>query len=189
MNVPVQFSVDTRHVQTARRALDMGIHWINDVTGFSDPAMLTAVKASDCKLVVMHSLGIPVDKKFVMTQPDVVPVLLQWAKYRINNNIRAGGISADRIIFDPGIGFGKSAQQSMMILRNVERFRELGVPILIGHSRKSFFAELGVYKIEDRDDATLAVSYYLAQHGVDYLRVHNMARHKQMLAIVRALHG
>src|SRR5581483_10147997 len=70
--LPVRFSVDTRHAETARRALDVGVHWINDVSGFSDPAMVAAVKSSDCKLIVMHSLGVPADKNIIMAEPDIV---------------------------------------------------------------------------------------------------------------------
>jgi len=181
--LPVRFSVDTRHAETARRALDMGVHWVNNVTGFVDPAMITAVKDSDCKLVVMHSLTVPADTSVIMTEPDVSSALLQWAKLRLDN-IRLGGIAENRIIFDPGIGFGKNAAQSFSILRNIDRFKELDIPVLIGHSRKSFLAGIG--KVS-KDDATLAVSQYLTQHKVDYLRVHDVARHKQMLAIMEAL--
>jgi len=154
------------------------------VSGFSDPAMLAAVKNSDCKLVVMHSLTVPADKKIVMTEPDVVSALLEWAKIRLNN-IRGGGISENRLIFDPGVGFGKTATQSLTILRDINRFKSLGVALLIGHSRKSFLAD---FQGESIDDATVAISQSLAQSGIDYLRVHNVARHKQMLAIEKALH-
>lgn len=181
----VIFSVDTRHGETARRALDAGVHWINDVSGFSDPAMIAAVKASDCKLVVMHSLGVPADKKIVMTEPDVTEALLQWAKARIEM-LQANGIKKERIIFDPGIGFGKNAAQSLAILREVKRFKAFDLPILIGHSRKSF---LHSSTKEEGDYKTLAVSQYLAGQGVDYLRVHNVARHKQMLTMLEALNG
>jgi dihydropteroate synthase len=181
---PVQFSVDTRHAEVAQRALELGVHWINDVSGFADAAMIAAVKSSDCKLVVMHSLTVPADKNVVMTETDVVPALLQWAKTRLEI-IRGEGISTNRIIFDPGIGFGKNPQQSLAILRGVEQFKTLGVSLLIGHSRKSFLAGFNT----DRDDATLVVSQYLAERGIEYLRVHNVVRHKQMLDFMEALHG
>jgi dihydropteroate synthase len=184
----ILFSVDTRHAETARRALALGIHWINDVTGFSDLPMIAAVKSSDCKLVVMHSLGVPADKKVIMGEADVVPALLQWGNARVDALV-ASGINKARIIFDPGIGFGKSSVQSLAILRDISQFKALDVPILIGHSRKSFLTEMGIQKMEERDDATLAVSQYLAQHKVDYLRVHTVARHTQMLSIAKELHG
>ncbi len=96
--------------------------------------------------------------------------------------LEAQGISRERIIFDPGIGFGKTTPQSFTLLRNMKQFSALGVRMLVGHSRKSFLAGLG-----DRDDATLAASLYLAQQGVDYVRVHDVARHAHMLSVWEAI--
>jgi dihydropteroate synthase len=178
----VPFSVDTRHADTACKALEAGASWINDVSGFSDALMLAVAKSSDCKLVVMHSLTIPADKNIVMPDGDVVKTILAFGKARIKI-LKKAGIAQGHIIFDPGIGFGKTAAQSMDIIRGIKRFAALGVPILVGHSRKSFLSELG-----DRDEATLAVSQYLVSQGVEYLRVHEVVRHKQMLAVAKALY-
>lgn len=180
----MKFSVDTRHVETAKRALKAGAHWVNDVSGFSDAAMIAAVRDSDCRIVAMHSLSIPADKNVVLPESvDVVAELLQWAEMRFGQ-IEKSGIARNRIIFDPGIGFGKTAAQSLSILRDIAKFRTLGVPVMVGHSRKSFLANFG-----DRDDTTLIVSHYLAQQGVDYLRVHDVAAHRQMLNVMKAVHG
>jgi len=173
------FSLDTRHAETARKALDYGIDWINDVSGFSDMVMLDTVKNSDCKLVVMHSLSIPADKNIVMPESvDVVQEIMEFAKKRIGE-MASAGIARDRIIFDPGIGFGKTARQSWAIIDSTEHFSILGVPLLIGHSRKSFLSDRPG---ESRDEQTLAVSQTLVKRGVAYLRVHDVAAHKRMLA-------
>lgn len=172
------FSLDTRHGESAKRALDLGIDWINDVTGFSSPEMVAAVKASECKLVMMHSLGVPADKKITLASRNVVETLTSWAKQRLVQ-LEMHGIARERILFDPGVGFGKTARQSLSIIRNVKQFSALGVPVLVGHSRKSFLADLSA----DRDDATLAASLYIASQGVDWLRVHDVARHAQMLTV------
>ncbi|MDE3060905.1 MAG: dihydropteroate synthase, partial [Pseudomonadota bacterium] len=170
----VHFSVDTRHAETAKRALAEGVHWINDVSGFSDPAMVEAVRNSKCKLVMMHSVSVPADKNMVMPESqDVMEALLMWARARIAA-LESAGIGRSRMIFDPGIGFGKTARQSLTILRDIGRFAALEVPVLIGHSRKSFLSAFG----HSRDEATLVVSQYLAQAKLDYLRVHDVATHR-----------
>ena len=176
-NKGVEFSLDTRHAQTAQKALSYGIDWINDVSGFSDPAMLESVKHSDCKLVAMHSLSVPADKNILMSESaDVAQEIIDFAEHRIAQ-MQAAGIVRGRIIFDPGIGFGKTAQQSWDIIDGIERFLKLGVPLLVGHSRKSFL----VANIAERDTATLALSRTLAVKGVAYLRVHDVAAHTRML--------
>lgn len=179
LSVPV--SIDTRHAETAAKALQYNISWINDVSGFSAPAMIEAVKHSDCKLVVMHSLGVPADKGHVLPpETDIIAELMSFARGRFAA-LESAGIEHSRFIFDPGAGFGKTAQQSLAIVQGVRHFRALGVPILIGHSRKSFLPVMGG-SIAQRDEATLAMSQYLSGQGVDYLRVHNVARHKRLLA-------
>lgn len=182
---PACFSVDTRHPETAQRALNYGVRWINDVSGFANPEMIKVVKDSDCILVMMHSLTIPADKSVVMLDTmDVIQELLQFAQNRIAM-LEASGIARERIVFDPGIGFGKTAAQSLRILQNINRFQTLDVSILIGHSRKSFLTEFG-----NPDDATLTVSQYLAGQEVQYLRVHDIVRHRHMLKLREALtHG
>lgn len=177
----VAISVDTRHAETARKALDLGVDWINDVTGFVSSAMVEVVKPSKCKLVVMHSLGVPANKAITIPPAaDVVETLTAWGKDRVAK-LEEKGIDKSRIIFDPGVGFGKSEPQSFTVLRNIAAFKSLGVPVFVGHSRKSFLARFTSSQPALRDDATLAASLFLAQQGVDYLRVHEIARHVQML--------
>jgi dihydropteroate synthase len=178
----ISFSLDTRHAENAAKALEIGIDWINDVTGFISPAMINAVKASSCTLVMMHSLGIPANRSITLPQSaNVTETLITWAKERIAL-LEQQGILRNRIVFDPGIGFGKTPQQSFALIRDIKKFMTLGVRVMVGHSRKSFLASLG-----DRDDATLAASFYLAEQGVDYLRVHDVPRHTQMLNVWSAI--
>lgn len=175
----IEFSVDTYHPENATKALALGVDWINDVSGFANPAMIQAVKNSDCKLVVMHSLGVPADKNIVLSpEADPVAELLAFAKKRFAE-LEQAGIKRSRLIFDPGIGFGKTAEQSKILLERISQFKPLGVPLFIGHSRKSFLGISG--SSEKRDTATLVVSRKLVGEGVDYLRVHNVKLHRQML--------
>jgi dihydropteroate synthase len=177
-SLSLPWSVDTRHAATAQKALDLGAYWINDVSGFSDPAMIEAVKPYGCKLVVMHSLSVPADKaKILPADADVVAEVLVWAHTRIGY-MTTQGIAKDRLIFDPGIGFGKTGPQSWHILESIDRFKELAVPILIGHSRKSFLANSEM----NRDVATLEASRDLIIRQADYLRVHDVPAHRRLIA-------
>jgi 2-amino-4-hydroxy-6-hydroxymethyldihydropteridine diphosphokinase/dihydropteroate synthase len=171
-------SVDTRHSQTAKKAIAAGVDWINDVSGFGAPDMVEAVKNADCKIVVMHSLSIPADKNVVLPEGcDVVAEVFGWALIRIKA-LENSGIKRERIIFDVGIGFGKIAAQSHELIKNIAKFKELGVALFVGHSRKSF---LGANSVAEADQKTLEISRFLSAQGVDYLRVHNVQIHKSVL--------
>ena len=178
----IPFSLDSRHAATVEKATAYGIAYINDVSGFGEHAMVAAVRKSSCKLIVMHSLTVPADKSVMMPESeDVVASLLAFAQKRIETLV-AAGIAKERIIFDPGLGFGKSAAQSFTILRHIDQLKILSVALYIGHSRKSF---LGA----DRDAATLALSQYLMEKHVGYIRVHDVAAHKQLATLLGKLHG
>lgn len=180
-NASVEFSVDTRHVPTARKSLDYGVHWINDVSGLENPDMLRLIAVGNATIVCMHSLGVPADKqKTLPLDTDVIELLFIWMEERLRK-LLAAGIDPGRIIFDPGIGFGKSAQQSMQIIRDIRAFHVLGVKLMVGHSRKSFLGLPKTASLQQLDAATLAVSKYLISQDVRYLRVHNVALHKELL--------
>jgi len=187
----VEYSLDTRHTQTAKKAqniqLAQGAFWMNDVSGLLDPEMGKVVREAGCKVVLMHSLSVPADKNIILPEgTDVVKEILAFANGRIQA-LEALGVKREQIIFDPGIGFGKSAAQSWEIIANIKNFRSLGVPLFIGHSRKSFLSHPHPIIAEagnplTRDQQTLVVSQYLAKQGVEYLRVHDVAAHQRMLA-------
>lgn len=173
-------SIDTRHAQTVREVLPYGFGWVNDVSGFGDPDMVEVIAESDCRLVVMHSLTVPANTRVVLPEEcNPVAEVLAFGEARIAA-LEAAGIDRSRIIFDPGVGFGKTAEQSVLLLKNIAAFRALGVPLLVGHSRKSFLPLWGGSK--NRDEATLEVSRYLISQGVEYLRVHDVAAHAALLA-------
>jgi len=173
------FSLDTRHAENAKRALDIGFHWINDVSGFADNAMIEAVKPYGCQLVVMHSLSVPADKNITLpADADVIETLLQWSKLQVAR-LEKKGLRRFRLIIDPGLGFGKTSAQSGQVIERFIELKACGLPLLIGHSRKSFLGD------GDRDRSTLAVSRQLIGKGVDYLRVHDVAAHR---ALLEAMH-
>lgn len=171
----VKISVDTRHPETARRAIALGVDWVNDVSGCTSQEMVNVVRQSACRLVVMHSLTVPASKEVVLPDDvDPVATVRTWFQEKLQNLMRVG-ITAERIIFDPGIGFGKTAVQSLELIRRADELHVPGTQLLFGHSRKSFLSPQNNLSIEEKDEATCTVSAYLAEKGVDYLRVHNVA--------------
>jgi len=171
----VILSVDTRHWQVAEQAILRGANWINDVTGATDNKMIEIIAKSNAKFVLNHSLSVPVDPHEHLETDDIVAELLKWCTAKIDI-LEQAGIDKSRVIFDPGIGFGKSATQSVEIIKNTERFIDTGCKVMIGHSRKSFIRELtGNENPMSRDPETYAISIYLADKNVDYLRVHDVS--------------
>lgn len=174
-------SIDTRHSSTAMKALELGVDWINDVTGFTNPDMIAAVKDSTCKLVLMHSLSIPADPNITLpADADPVAIVSEFFASQIELLTKAG-IMRDRIILDPGIGFGKSAEHSLALVRRAAEFHKFGLPVLIGHSRKSFMKLLTDAPAQERDEVTLQLSKDIIQQHIQYLRVHNIPKHKALL--------
>ncbi len=181
-----RISVDTFHPEVAARALEAGVDWINDVSGFENPDMVAAVRGSACSLVVMHALGVPPNPSLTLdSRADVVSVLLHYFQNRLHSLLEAG-IEQRRLIFDPGIGFGKSSMQSLSLLLRMHELTRPGIPLLVGHSRKSFLSLFSAATPEDRDDLTLVFSSLLATQSVRYLRVHNVLRHASLLSAMDA---
>jgi len=177
----VEMSLDTRHAATAEKALTLGVDWINDVSGFASPDMVSVLAASPCKAVLMHSLSVPANPEIVMDERvDALEALVVWMRDRIETLDKAG-IAPQRLLLDPGIGFGKTPLQSLAILTRTNELRVLGIPLLIGHSRKSFLSLFTDSPAAERDGVTLAFSAMLAQANVEYLRVHAVGAHAAML--------
>jgi len=175
--LPPRISVDTYHADVARRALALGADIVNDVSGLTSAEMLALAADSDAEFVAMHSLTVPADRSVVLP-PDCDPVdaLLRWLDAR-RREWEAAGIGARRILFDPGIGFGKNPLQSLELLRNVARFHDTGFRCLVGHSRKSFMAGIAKQDVADKDLFTIGASLQLCAQGVDVIRVHDAAAH------------
>ena len=177
----VKLSLDTRHATTAARALALGVDIVNDVSGLSELEMQRLLAKSDCDIVVMHALSIPADPAVTLpSDADPVAVILAWKRER-EMALKASGISPERLIFDPGIGFGKDAAQSLALLGRASELLDEGGRWLIGHSRKSFLKTAGAPEHPAaRDAATLLFSRDLMQIPVDILRVHDVAGHRQL---------
>ncbi|WP_100934393.1 dihydropteroate synthase [Candidatus Chlamydia corallus] len=182
-------SLDTFYPEIILRAMDVyPIQWINDVTGGSQ-SMAEVAKDYGLCLVMNHSSSLPVNPKNTLSFS--IPTgeqLLRWGEEQLEKFSYAG-LNANQVIFDPGIGFGKSAVQSLTTLHEIAKFRRLGCPILIGHSRKSFLSLFGNHDPMDRDWETVGLSILLQKQGVDYLRVHNVAAHQKALSVAASCEG
>lgn len=176
-------SVDTRHASVAERALELGADWINDVGGLTTPEMQALARGSGATWVAMHHLTLPVElDRRLPDECDPVAEVSKWLEDRMTEWL-AAGLDLDRIVFDPGIGFGKNALQSLRILRELESFAGYGLRLLIGHSRKSFMKHFaGDSAAAGRDLETLGASLALAAKPVEILRVHNVPAHARALA-------
>jgi len=171
-----RLSLDTYHAPTARRALALGVDVINDVGGLTSPEMLELAAASNRDWVAMHNLGLPADRaRTLPVDRDPVSEVARWLEQRLDDWQRAG-LDLGRVLFDPGIGFGKNPLQSLRLLRGIERFERYGLRILVGHSRKSFMHGL-TGDGAARDLFTIGASLKLCARSVEILRVHDVAAH------------
>jgi 2-amino-4-hydroxy-6-hydroxymethyldihydropteridine diphosphokinase/dihydropteroate synthase len=170
-------SIDTYHPENARRAIALGVHIINDVSGLTSPAMLELAAAGRADWVAMHNLGVPADRAVTIpTDRDPVAAVAEWLEARLREWERAG-LDLERIVFDPGIGFGKNPLQSLRLLRNVDALQRYGLRCLVGHSRKSFMQSFAGTDNATRDLVTVGASLSLASRGVELFRVHDVSAH------------
>jgi dihydropteroate synthase len=174
--VPV--SIDTSKAAVAERAIDLGAEIINDVTGLEgDPRMVAVVRETGAAVCAMHMQGTPRTMQLEPRYDDVVGEIHDYLRAR-RDALLAAGVALDRICLDPGIGFGKTHEHNLELMRHAGRFLDLGVPILVGHSRKGFLAKaveraLGRAATEaNRDAATVGAACGLAAQGVQVVRVH-----------------
>ncbi len=180
-------SVDTTKAEVARRALDSGAVIVNDISGLTfDPKMLSVCAEAKAGVVCMHIQGRPATMQLNPQYDDVVVEVAAYLNSRLEALERAG-IARERIVIDPGIGFGKTAQHNLDLLRNVGQFRSLGRPVLVGHSRKRFLGKLLGRPLDELLAGTLGVSIALAVKGVDILRVHDVQAVRDALLAFQAI--
>ncbi|HRC26058.1 MAG TPA: dihydropteroate synthase [Alphaproteobacteria bacterium] len=181
-------SVDTRHAQTMRLALDLGANFINDISALSfDPQALDVAASAQGPVCLMHMRGTPETMSQYTIYNNIIEDVLEYFVERIAVCERAG-IERRRLVLDPGLGFAKTTAQNLTLIREIGRVCALGFPVLMGASRKRFISEA------DRDCApdqrlggSLASALYAAAQGVKILRVHDVAATRQALAVQQAL--
>jgi 2-amino-4-hydroxy-6-hydroxymethyldihydropteridine diphosphokinase/dihydropteroate synthase len=171
------FSLDTYHVEVARRAIALGVDIVNDVSGLTSPGMLELAATGDVDWVAMHHVTVPADAAHTLAADrGATDQVEAWLDARLDAWSRAG-LDLARVVFDPGIGFGKNPLQSLTLLREIERFHRYGLRLLVGHSRKSFMHRLSGSDNRLRDLTTIGASMRLCARKVEILRVHNVADH------------
>ena len=186
----VPLSIDTNKAAVAREALRAGASIVNDISGLTfDPGMIDVCRDSDCGVVVMHIQGTP---KTMQTDPrygDVVAEVAGHLDGRVTD-LAAAGIDPERVLLDPGIGFGKTPRHNLDLLAHLAQLQRGGRPVLIGHSRKRFIAKIVGHPLDEREAGTLGISLAAAQLGADYLRVHDVRQTRDALTAWSAvIHG
>jgi len=187
LGVPI--SIDTSKARVAREAISAGAEIINDVTGLTgDPEMIEVALSSGTGVSAMHMQGTPQTMQDDPRYDDVVADVWQYLRKR-RDALNEAGIEPARIALDPGIGFGKTHEHNLALLRNCDRYHELGCPLLVGHSRKGFIAHVLADKETDRTHGTVGVALALATRGVQIIRVHDVLPVAQALALFEAAGG
>lgn len=181
----VVVSIDTHKPDVAERALEAGAAVVNDVTGFTNPTMVRLVAEADCAVVVMHGREDPLDQMPADTDP--VREVGQFLEHK-TAEMEDAGVVGERIVVDPGIGFAKSTAQSLALLAGLGRLVEMGYPVMIGTSRKSFLATLtGAGGWDSRDNATAATTALAFDRGARLFRVHDVVKSRDALSIAAAI--
>ncbi len=170
-------SIDTHHLNTAKYAVEKGVDWVNDVTGLRNPAMLDLIREQRLTGIGMHSVSVPVNPKETLTSDrPVEQQLLEWLAHQ-SEHWQEHGLDTGKIVFDPGVGFGKTQLQNLDIIKSTAALRSRGFRLLIGHSRKSFMNSFAGDTFADRDMETLGLSLAMCEQGVDIIRVHDPLSH------------
>jgi dihydropteroate synthase len=184
-------SIDTWKASVAREALAAGVDIVNDISGLTgDPEMTAVCRESGCGVVVMHRQGTPETMQRAPYYADVVREVREYFLERLATLTQAG-ISAEALCFDPGIGFGKTVDHHLELLRALDQLAPAGRPMLLGVSRKSFIGRvLESERAEDREWPTVALTARARELGVRLLRVHEVKPNLQALRMIEAiLHG
>jgi dihydropteroate synthase len=173
--VSIPISIDTTKAEVARQALEAGAEIVNDISGLTfDPDMLEVCRVYDAGICLMHIQGTPQTMQQNPTYGDVVREVTEFLQQQVDRCLMAG-ILPERMSVDPGIGFGKTAEHNLQLLKSVARLQQnLQRPVLIGHSRKRFLSKILGRSVEERESGTIGVSIALAEQGVDILRIHDV---------------
>jgi dihydropteroate synthase len=187
VGVGVPISIDTSKAAVAEAALDAGATWVNDVTALrGDPDLAALCAERRCELVLMHMLGTPRTMQEDPRYDDVVAEVKAFLAERIEAAV-AGGVDERRIWIDPGIGFGKTVEHNLELLRRLSELRDLGRPILVGTSRKSFIGKITGREVDERLGGTIASNVLAVANGADGVRVHDVAEVSDALRTTEAV--
>jgi dihydropteroate synthase len=185
-DAPVPVSVDTAKPEVMRAVLREGASMINDIGALRAPGALEAVAASDAGVCLMHMQGEPRTMQAAPRYGDVVAEVMDFLVQRVAA-AQAHGIARERIVIDPGFGFGKTAVHNFQLLRNLRSFAETGLPVMAGWSRKSTLGRLTGRPATERLAASVAAALLAVERGAKIVRVHDVAATKDALAVLDAM--
>jgi len=184
--VGLRISVDTTKGNVARLAIEAGADVVNDVSAFSDPVMLAVVRDARVPAIVMHRRGTPKTMQQDTVYVDLLSSVVGFLRKTLERAV-AHGIADDKILVDPGLGFGKSAAGNLRILRELPTLRSLGRPLVIGGSRKSFIGAALDLPVNDRLEGSLAVAAHAAWQGAHVIRAHDVGATKRTTRMIDAI--
>jgi dihydropteroate synthase len=184
LEVPV--SIDTRKHEVARAALDAGASIVNDVSAGGDPAMFGEVARASAGMVLMHMRGDPATMSDLTDYRDVVAEVGRYLEDRVTQAVEHG-IGWDRLAIDPGLGFAKTSDQSLVLMREIGSFASLGRPVLVGPSRKSFVGNVLGTEADDRLEGTAGAVAWLVANGAHVVRVHDVRAMVRVVRVVGAI--
>ena len=181
----IPISVDTYKAKVAEKAISAGASMINDISAlrFDNNIIAVLQKHKDVPVVLMHMQGTPENMQTNPFYEDTVEEILEFFRERIDFCV-SNGIAAERIIIDPGIGFGKRQEDNLIILKKISEFRSLGVPVLLGASRKSFIDRIYESSPAERLEGSLAVTALAHENQVEIVRVHDVKEHRNLMRVL-----
>jgi len=184
----LSISIDTRKASVAAAALAAGANWVNDVTALRfDAAMAGSVAKAGCPVILMHSIATPETMQDDPVYDDVLLDVFDALRARVAV-AEAAGIARERIAIDPGIGFGKTLQHNLTLLSRLSLFHDLGLPLLLGASRKRFIGTIGAEaEAARRMPGSIAVALAGVAQGAQIIRVHDVAETRQALSLWQAV--
>lgn len=185
-NWGIPVSVDTYKPAVMRAALEAGASMINDINGLRAPGALEAVLDSSCAICLMHMQGTPGTMQSAPHYSDVVAEVTDFLFDRVDL-CKKVGIDSDRLVLDPGFGFGKTLEHNLALFRSLTALSERGLPVLAGISRKSMLGQITGKAVEGRMPSSVAAAVLAAEKGAKILRVHDVAATRDGLAILAAL--
>ena len=185
-DLPVPVSVDTRRPAVMQAALAAGASMINDIGAFAEPYSLLRVAGSGCAVCLMHMKGTPATMQREPHYDDVVAEVKAFLKEAVRR-ARFSGIGEDRIVVDPGFGFGKTARHNLILLRRLGELADLGVPLLAGLSRKSTIGTITGRPVGERLAGSLAMALLAVQGGAKIVRVHDVKETRDVIAVWEAV--
>jgi dihydropteroate synthase len=184
--VSVPISIDTYKPPVADACLKAGAHLINDITGLTNPEMRKVVAKYNAPVVLMHMKGTPKTMQQNPVYQDVLSEIKAFFHEKINTAHKTG---IQQIIIDPGIGFGKTVEHNLQILKHLEVFKTLGCPVLVAPSRKSFIGVITGLSVQERLEGTIAAISVAVMNGANMVRVHDVKECKRAIQIVDAIRG